>query len=315
MANYCNIPYLNPVRFYEAQPEVFAQYLTKHFTDYPYADQILPWQEPMRYSQKWQTSDTIYLQIQSNFEPLQLDVISRVTGQTLLTLNANSQIPNIYNPGFYAYQFTISLASIPPNQCYHLQLTNGPDLDLYMISEPFYVATKHPNTVLLEYRNSRFAGDVVFETGITFGFRVEGSFGFLDPGANITAYENQKADPQILSARPFRIWPLTIGGSFGVPDWVVDLYNLIWCCNDVKVDGKSFARSGDAKLTFKTEDNYPMRGVTLELREGINRGSKIVSPTINTDIKLAVAFNLNTRLFGDLSSNSSSNLIPIIDTI
>lgn len=315
MANYCNIPYLNPVRFYEAQPAVFAQYLTRHFTDYPYADQILPWQEPVRYAQKWQTSDTIYLQIQSNFEPLQLDVISRVSGQSVLTLNANSQIPNIHNPGFYAYQFTISLASIAPNQCYHLQLTNGPDLDLFMISEPFQVAVKHHNTVLLEYRNSRFAGDVVFETGITFGFRVEGAFGFLDPGANITAYENQKADPQILSARPFRVFPLTIGGSFGVPDWVVDLFNLIWCCNDVRVDGKSFARSGDSKLSYKAEDNYPMRGVTLELREGINRGSKIVSPTINTDIKLAVSFNLNTRLFGDLSSNSSSNLIPIIDTI
>jgi hypothetical protein len=315
MANYCSIPYLNPVRFYEAQPALFAQYLTKHFTDYPFSDQVLPWQEPLRYAQKWQTSDTIYLQIQSNFEPLQLDIISRASGQSVLTLNANSQIPNVYNPGFYAYQFTISLASIAPNQCYHLQLTNGPDLDLYMISEPFQVAVKHPSTVLLEYRNSRFAGDVVFETGITFGLRVEGSFGFLDPGANITAYENQKADPQILSARPFRVWPLVIGGSFGVPDWVVDMFNLIWCCNDVKVDGKSFARSGDAKLTYKTEDNYPMRGVTLELREGINRGSKIVSPTINTDIKLAVAFNLNTRLFGDLSSNSSSNLIPIIDTI
>jgi hypothetical protein len=80
------------------------------------------------------------------------------------------------------------------------------------------------------------------------------------------------------------------------------------------VDGKSFARSGDAKLTFATEDDYPMRGVTLDIREGINRGSKIVSPTINTDIRLAVAYNINTRLFGDTSENSSSNLIPIITT-
>lgn len=313
MANTCYIPSLNPIRFYEANPVQFNQYLTRHFEDYPFNQQILPWQDPVIYSQKWQNSDIIYLQFQSNFQPLQIDVINTESGLSVISLVANKQIPNIYNAGFFAYEFAISLAAFPPG-CYHLKLTNGPTEDLHMISEPMLIAHRHLNTVLLEYRNSRFHGDVVFETGITFGFRVEASFGFLDPGANIQAYEDQKANPRILSARPFRIWPLTIGGSLGVPDWVIDLFSLIWCCNEVRIDRKSFARAGDSKITFNTEDYYPLRGGTLEVREGINRGSKIISPEIDTGIKLAVMYNINTKLFGDTSENASSNLIPIIST-
>lgn len=312
MANVLYIPRLNPINFYEYSPAAFDEYLTKFMDDYRFSEQILPWQEPTVYSQKWQTSDTIYLQMESTFDPLQLDLIDS-DGNVVTSLSAQLQLPNKYITGAYVYQFTLSLASIAPG-CYYLRLSNGNLSELHMISEPIQVAITHENTVLIQYKNTRYLGDVVFETGIEFGFRVEGSFGPLEPGAIIQAYEDQKANPQILSARPFRVWPLTIGGSYGVPDWVVDKFNLTWCCNDVKVDGKSFARSGDAKLSFKTEEYYPMRGVTIELQEGINRGSKIVNPDVNTNLKLLVAYNINTRLFGDTSENAASNLVPIIDT-
>jgi hypothetical protein len=311
MSNQLYIPWLNPVRFYAATPAVFDQYLTKHFDDYPFAQQILPWQEPSNYAQKWQNSDTIYLQFQSNFEPLNIDIIGKY-GEVIVggSFVATQKGANMDIPGMYIYEFSISLASIPAG-CYHLKLSNGNDAELHMISEPFSVKEKWDNTVLLAYKNSRFIGDVVFETGIFFEFRVEGSFGFLQPGANIEAYEDQKANPEILSARPYRIFPLTIGGTFGVPDWAVDLFNLIWCCNYVLVDGKEFARSGEGQITFNEIEDYPMRGATIELREGINRGSKIVIPNVNTNMLFMVIKPVDTRLFGNYATGSSTNLVPI----
>lgn len=314
MSNQLYIPFLNPIRFYDVNKAVFDQYLTKHFEDHPYADQILPWQEAAKYAQKWQTSDVIALQFPANFGPLNIDLIGKygevVPGGSFVGVQKGAHLDI---PGLYIYEFSISLASIPPG-CYHWRLSNGNFEELHMVSEPQLIKELHPHSVYIQYKNSRFAGDIIFETGIMFNFRVEGSFGFLQPSANIEAYEDQKANPEILSARPFRIFPLVIGGTFGVPDWVVDLFNLIWCCNYVLVDGKEFARSGEAQLSFNVIENYPMRGVTIELREGINRGSKIISPNVNTNMLLMVAYNIDTRLFGNYAAGSSSNLIPIVST-
>jgi hypothetical protein len=312
MANELYIPRLNPLNWYEITPAQFDEYRTKFMDDYRFAEQIKSWQEPVTYAQKWQTSDTIYQQFESNFDPLQIDIIDQ-DGNEVLSFSAQLQIPNKYITGLFVYQFAMSLAPLAEG-IYFPRLSNGNLAELHMICEPICVKEVHEDTVLIQYRNTRYHGDVVFETGIEFGFRVEGSFGFLDPGGVFQTYEDQKSNPQVLSARPFRVWPLVIGGTYGVPDWVVDKFFLMWCCNSVKVDGKSFARNGDGKLEFKTEENYPMRGVTLELKEGINRGSKIVNPNVNTNLKLLVVYNINTRLFGDTSQNAATNLVPIIDT-
>lgn len=312
MANQLYIPDSNPCRFYEYSPIEFDQYLTRWFDSYRFTEQLLPWQEPSRYSQKWQTSDVVRFQLHSDFSPLQIDLINQY-GQSVATFVADLSLPNKYIAGLYAYQFTISLASIPPG-CYHARLSNGNLTELHMISEPWSVAETWEDTKLIEYRNSKFFGDVVFETGITFGLRVETSFGALEPGALFTSYNDQKYNPYTLSARPYRVWPLTIGGTYGVPDWVMDKFNIIWCHNSVLVDGRPFGRNEESKIAYKDIEYYAMRGATIELLEGINRGSKIVNPDVNTTKKLLVVYNINTRLFGDLSENASSNLVPITDT-
>jgi hypothetical protein len=119
----------------------------------------------------------------------------------------------------------------------------------------------------LEYRNSRYHEDVIFETGITFSFRVEGAFGFLNPFSADQIYNDQRYNSVVLSSRTYRNFPLSIGGSFGVPDWVIDKINLIFSCNDVKIDSKSYAKASDTKFSFNEEDNYPMRGLSFEVRE------------------------------------------------
>lgn len=309
MANELYIPRLNPVHFYSRPADFNPVFHTRHLDDYPFDERILPWQEKVGYPQKWQTTDAVFIQVESTFSPLQLDILD-CKGVVVNSLVADQIIPNKYIPGAYVYEWSLSLAAFTAG-IYYYRITNG-DLDaLNEMSGPQFVKDKHDYTVYIQYRNSRFLGDVVFETGIRFNVRLEGSFGPLDPGVRMTAYEDQKLNPTVLSARPFRKWPLVIGGSLGVPDEIADLVNLIWCCDEVAVDNKLFARVPESELNFSEEEDYPLRAVTIELQEGLNRASKIVNPDLNTNLKLTVIGVSDTLLFGDLSSNSSSNLVPI----
>jgi len=183
---------------------------------------------------------------------------------------------------------------------------------MWLVSEPLNILVSHPNTVFLEYKNSRYHGDVIFETGREFGLRVEGTIGVnsFTPGGKRQVYEDEKLNPTVLSAKPYRTFTLSIGGSSGVPDWMIDKLMWIWSCDNVLVDGKSYAMT-DESFDFKTEDGYPMRGVNIKIREGINRGSKILTASGNQDQKLIIGINIETKLFGDLSGSGSSNTVKI----
>ena len=182
-----------------------------------------------------------------------------------------------------------------------------------MVSEPQLILAKHQNTILLEYWNSRWHGDVVFETGIRFGLRVEGNIGRVNPGRETKSYSDQKENPTVLSSKGFRTFPLNIGGSRGVPDWMVDKFNLVWTCNHVMIDGKYFAATTESKQEYSEQKNYPMRGITMDVREGYNRGSKIVGGTFTGNSELLVIHGIESKFFGDISQQGSSNVIKIID--
>lgn len=309
MANLIYIPDLNPVPFYEVSPAVFDEYLTKWFDSYPFAETIYPWQQRTSYCQKFQQSDTIKIQLQSNFDPLQIDLIDKY-GAVVGSLVGNLTLPNVYLPGFFAREFTYSLAGTPEG-VYHLRLTTGDLSVLNMISEPIHVSEKHPHTKLFQYRNTRFHGDVIFETGIRFNFRVECDFDAEEFASDNQLYKNQKNSAVLLSARPYDLYPLVYGGSKGLPTWAIKKAALIWCVNSVQVDGREMCRNEEDDPAYGKIDGYPMRSMSIVVTPGINRQSKIVSPTIDTTKKIIVAYNINTLLFGDTSSNAGSNLVPI----
>lgn len=313
MSNFLYIPYSNSVRFYELSPVELPQYLSRDFYDYPHLTQNAdkPWLNQVIYKQKWQTSDTTYLQFESNFAPIQVQMIN-CQGDVLLTQNATQKRVNKYMPGYYVYEIALSWASFNSGTYFIKIIPSGGSK--VQISEPQLIAETHKNTKLIEYRNSRYHGDVIYETGIRFGFRVEATFGFLNPGSENVLYEDQKLNPTVLSSRSFRSFPLNIGGSKGCPDWVFDLINIIFTCNDVTIDGKSYAKTEDGKFEFKTEDRYPLRGAIMQIREGINRGSRIVSVDVDTNKRLTVLYQIDGTIYGDLSVQAGSNLVPIISS-
>jgi hypothetical protein len=308
MANQMFIPLLNPVRFYEVNPSQAGQYNTKQFDDYWQREQLRNFETPVHYKQKWQTNDSFPLQYESNFASINLKVID-CEQNIIINQNAVQVRANKYIPGFFVYENTVSWASVPPGT-YYLLLTLGGTTK--MISEPIELAEVWPNTSLFEYYNSAFHGDILFETGIVLKFRCESFLTRLDPGNERTAYRDQKMNPTILKSVPYRGWKLQIGYPTGVPDWVIDLQNWIWSCDNVTVDGKSFAVADNASFEEIEYDKvYPFRSWTLNVQEGFNRYSKIVNPELDTNKKIVVGGMIDSTLFGDTSENAGSNLVPI----
>lgn len=305
------IPLLNPLKFVEVDYENIPAYLTKHLDDFLFVEQIsdLPWMQQTCYAQPWQTSDTIKLQFESNFSPLNVSLVNKDGIQVGSTLVATNKAANRYEAGMYVFEAAYSLAGVEEGY-YCVKLTCGSPVLKTFISEPIHVKELHENTVRLDYSNSRYHGDVIFETGIEFQMRIKALIQNFKPGGKRTMYDDEKFNPTVLSAKPYRAFDILFGFDYGVPDWVADKLNWIWSCNSVYVDGKSFAmEEGDMELL--PVEGYPMRAVTVKAREGINRGSKIVSTEADTDKKLLVVYNIETKVFGDISDSGANNIIPI----
>jgi|ERR1051326_2242735 hypothetical protein len=307
MSNEIHIPKLNPVSFRAITPDIPAQYLSHHFDDYHFVDTLQPWEQPVCYCQKVQKSDPpLYLQFISNFDPIPVEVIN-VYGQVVLSQNAVQVLADKHNPGFYCYEAPVNMASLASG-IYWIRITN-----IGYISEPIELAEKFENTLLFSYFHTRYHEDVIFETGIRYYFRVEGSLGRLMPGSTDSLYIDQKHNPYTVSSKPFSGFPLTVGDERGVPDWVVQLMNYIWSCNNVIIEGKPYGRSSDFKLELVEEKPFPMRVINMDILPGINRGSKVINPTIGTigtDHKLVVSYNIASRVFGPISG---SDVIVITD--
>lgn len=309
------IPLLNPQDFSPLTPTVFPQYGSKDLGDYPFHERIKQWQEDVYYKQKVQQSDTFFYQFESNFSPIQIDLYNTEFRDPIVTIVLAQVATNPKMPGFYIYEGAISFAGLPDG-CYYTKLSPGSNPADIQISEPIDLKVVQPDTVYYEYKHSRFHGDVIFETGIQFSFRVEGCRGKLYPVSDDTFYRDQKLNPVQLSSKPYGSFDLSHGGSFGIPDWVVRKINWIWSCDSVMINGKSFAKDTGSNNSFagiqiNEEDDYPLYGLTMQVAEGINRSSKVIAPSVDTNKRLMVAYQIDGTLYGDLSINVGDNLIPI----
>lgn len=314
--NQIYIPKLNPVEFSPKFPTIFPQYNSRDLGDFPFADRINVWQEKIYYKQKWQTSDTMFFQFESNFAPIQIDLFNILYKDPVVTVVMANVGANPRMPGWYIYQAAISFAGLPEG-CYYPELSPGSNPMDQLVGEPIELKTVTDEaSIYYEYKHSHFHGDVIFETGIQFSFRVEGVRGKLYPVSDDTFYRDQKLNPFQLSSKPHGSFDLSMGGSFGIPDWAVQRINWIWSCDSVMINGKSFAKDTGSNnssqgIQINEEEDYPLYGLTMLVAEGINRASKIISPTVDPNKRLMVAYQIDGTLYGDLSINVGDNLIPI----
>lgn len=310
MSNYIYIPILNPVHFRQIEPVQLPQYNSRQYGEYHFVDTIQPWEAPVRYAQKVQRTDILYFQFISNFDPIHLQVVD-CRGTVKIEVTCIQKLQNIKMPGYYAYECAIAWSSLPDGR-YFINIVTGSTIEL--VSEPIELSETFENTLLFLYFHTRFHEDVIFETGIKFNLRVEGSFGRLTVGSKDQLYEDQKFNTTVLSSKPYTGFKLSIGGVRGFPDWCVEKMNYIWSCNNVFIDGVSYSKISEGAFSLKEEENYPMRAIEMEVRYGVNRGSFVHNPSLNTNNRLGVVYNIDySRVFGQIPSGSN-NIISITGT-
>lgn len=272
MANKLYISNLNPVKFHENSPVSLPQYLSKFFDEYSYLETIEAWEQYQPFCQPWQTTDSIKIQVQSNYAPLSIQVINS-RGRVFDTISLSQIAQNELEPGMFIYECTISLTGYEDGQ-YFLKMLCGSGPLQTLISEPLFIAESHENSILLQYKSTGYYGEIIHDTTYYPSIRVLGKIKFKQPASKDTYYEDQVLNMTLLNSSPYRIWELILSSSFGIPNYLIDKLNWILGCKTIYIDGRQFAKNEGAKLEEKAIDDCPLRGWTIEMRESRNIGRK-----------------------------------------
>ena len=310
MANRIYIPVINPLLFVDKDKVNDDRYYTKYMDEYLFSMRQIPGLQEVSFRQPFSPDDIITLYVETNYTPVQADVLNEY-GNSVGSFNFNVLRQNMDNPGFYISKVEIALSTLPGAGCYQVQITAGDPVQKTFLSEIFKVGASIDKTILLEYRNTSFYGDVIFEADIDFAIRIPGLVIYSQPGGKSQVYEDQVMNSITLSARPFDVFKLFVGNATGVPDWFIKKLNRIMGCDHVKIDGKYFTPPEGAKWEAKEEQEYQMKGWSIDLREGLARDSFIFDSEGSTNEEFGVVFGIEGRTFGDLDENGSSNVINI----
>ena len=310
MDSFLYIPALNPIQFYNEDLIQPMAYQTKQFDDYNYDNRVQPWQNLTQFNRVWQTTDIISLQFEASFDPIKIELLNQF-GQTIILLTAITKLPNKYIANMYAFEVNMSLAGLQTG-CYRLRATFGSgDGKLTMYSPKQYISSDPlDNTILINYYNSRYFKDVIFETGIQFTVRVNG---FFDDDKSTRAvkqeqYRNQSYSNRILSSKSARNVPVYFKW---LSSDLSDLIEQIFECNNITLDGKLYGLAENSKIEYIEADKFRLRGMKLMLEPNLNRNSKIYALNANTNLPLFVTTIVDAKVFGDTSNQGSNNTVPI----
>jgi hypothetical protein len=310
MSNRIYIPLINSIKFVEKDPVAFPQY-DKPLFDYSlFKDQQYDWQYQTCYAQKRTRFDADFFQFTANYDPIQIEFRRKCDDALFDSLLAQKVRRNQYQTDYYIYQLGISYANLSPG-LYYMKMTTGGIKEF--ISEDIEILPSVKNTALVEYANSIYHQDVVFETGITMAMRVMGGIGHYTPGIKSVVYEDQVLNSTVLNMQPYRTWKFFVGGPSGVPAYEIDKINRILGCDNLRINGKFYSLADGAKWEEFEEEKYTLSGWAIDLRESLNRSSSIFDTEVGNERKLMVIHNIESKGFGDTSDNTGSNIVPIID--
>jgi hypothetical protein len=296
-------PFLNPVQFAKMTPDTIPQYVSKHLDDWLFPDTILNFEQQVCFKQQWQTSDSIRLQFQSNYSPLNLKLIRAIDDAVLYDVNLAQVRQNLDDPEYFIYQADVALNAFAAGY-YYLKLSVGVGAVLILVSNIFEISELCENTLLLEYQHRKYYADVFFETGFAPSIRVPGILKLKEPRSIDTVYEDQEANMEMLKSIPYSLWNLSIGPD-GIPPAMIKRLNFILGCSGLRADGRYYTKNDGAKLEENTVEFYPMSGWSIELREKLNRSSVIYENEMVIDSSIAVVANVDSKGFSPNDAGGS----------
>jgi hypothetical protein len=296
-------PFLNPVQFTKITPDEIPQYVSRHLDDWQFPDTILDFEQRVCWRQGWQTSDSIRLQFQSNYSPLNLKLIRAQDEVVMYDVNLAVVRTNMDDPDYKIYQADVALNPYPVG-FYYLKLSVGIGGVLTLVSNVFEISIICENSLLLEYQHRKYYADVFFETGFSPSIRIPAILKMKPPGSIDTIYEDQEANMEMLKSVPYQLWTLSIGPE-GIPPAQIKRLNFMLGCSNMRLDGRYYTKNEGAKLDENTVEFYPMSGWSIELREKLNRSSVIYENEIVVDGTIAVVANVDSKGFSPNDAGGS----------
>lgn len=223
-------------------------------------DWKLGFQQNVEYVQRFLPSDKIRIQYITDDKTVLPYLTNHTTGEI------KQLSPSVVFIGETSESYEVVIENnIQEDSCFTLSFRNDDEI---LLESNFEVWMELPDTILFEYTNRRNTLDTIFSDD-RFVFRVEGAF--LPQEIQFTNetedFRDQRFYSKLLSSTPYEQKKLTIGGAFGVPNWVARKINYIFSLSSVHVDGKTMVRSEGSAIEGTIIGNfYPlyMYKITLE---------------------------------------------------
>lgn len=311
MENELYIPLLNPLKWVSVNANQNNRYFTKFRDDWQFEKTQYEFEEYRRLFQPWIQGDPLVDQFESNFAPIQIDIRDPLGNIVVAPFNCTQVRANKYMPGFYIYEMNIDTTDIPPGVYQGYMIPGGSDDDAQM-TEWFCIGTDSKNTVLIEYYNNRFHGDVVFETGIVFSLRLPGFFQEKEPQSLDVVYDDQDLDGVQLSSKPSAAYTWFVGDGGGIPPWMAERANWAISCSNTVFDGKLMAKVTGAQWKKYDQEDLHLSGYSIDMRPGLNRSSRIVNPTSDPNKKITLVYNIDQSvLFGSMAPTGGTITFPV----
>lgn len=302
MANRLYASYCNPIQLFDKNRVPLPQYLSKFMDDVRFVETIYPDEQLVNFRLKWLQSDAIRLQYVTNYNPLKLRILD-CQGLVKYDENFDTKQEDFFNPGFFARQADLDLAPFGFGN-YELQVIGG---GLLLGSEYFEINETAEGTLLIEFSDRNTYEGIIFGTPFFPSIRVPARLKYKKTAAKATMYEDQRLNEEMIKNIPYRIHEFILGGDVGVPPYLIDKVARIFGCSNLSIDGRLYARNGDgAEFEAQEEEDYPMAGWKIELREKINRNSLIYDNDAIIQGVAAAGLIVQTKGFG-MGDNSGSD--------
>jgi hypothetical protein len=313
MANQVLFSILNSVPFYWVERPVPSGKNQFFMGEDWYVNQIPSWYSKSKYSQPYQKSDNVYIQLQSNMGVHNISLVSCSTklAQKAATFTQITTIPTPAPMPRNYFEVLIQLADVPEGEYYFLIKSGTGNTIITHVSEPISIKLQHIETVQVQYKGAGDDLDVWFDGSQIFTLRVEGRLNTYAPGAVFKTYQDQILNTVQLSSVPYDQYKFTVGGSFGIPNWMLKKLNALLSYDTVIVEGLQIVKADGSKFDVTRVDRYGLIGASIDVQPALNKTYDLADSSYNNRVN--VVYNLDATMFGTFNDLPGNNIIQITD--
>jgi hypothetical protein len=222
------------------------------------------------YYQKYQRRDRTGIQFVSNEEATDWQLAAYREDGTRMPYSFARTVYDGLIAGWTVFEFAVDFSLFEEGR-YLLELRLGPTLTRFY-SGLICVKDEHPYTRLLSYRNSYNDQNVAFGTGIVFHLRLETQlYHSFVPKSEDSIYSDTLGGFRTLSSNPYGNRRLNIGGTSGIPDWLMEIVNQAFSCDTLILDNVEITKAEGASFEAVEVENYNLRSWNIEIGRRENR--------------------------------------------